>query len=983
MLVIAFSQVPVFATELDDSSEEVTTQQEATVDDSGDSVTSEDETVIDDESSDSEEESIEDAQEPVKARGAAKSPDGSKSSASDLFAGGSGTIDDPYQIETVEQLDYVRNDLNSHYVLNNNISFNNADFSQDGQFYNEGEGWNPIGDESNPFVGTFDGQQYAIEGLTITSDNQYNGLFGYASGASVQNLTIKANYNVATKTTSAYVGGVIGYANDCAVTSCSFDGQLSSRLLSSTTAKVPHYVGGIVGYLDSGSISDCYSSGAITPNATCGSFGGIVGFSNGSINNCENTANVSSNCNNEVDGNVDSLTFYGGIAGTASLINDCINKGEIRARGAAAGICGKTAGTCSGCNNEGNVTVTTQTQTYGGAKVFAGGIVAKGGTCNNCQNSGTISAKSYNRDSNAGGIAGTCTVNNSVNRGSVVSNHPSSNTGGYTYAGGITAQGKATLCENYGNVTAYAPSDSYNYAGGILGYGGSVDKSSNHSSVVGDGGRYAYIGGVVGYYSQVTESYNEGHIYGKYAGGISGFASKSIANCYNFGRITGSTYAGGICGSNKSTITNVYNAGNVNNLSGSGIAGYNSGTIQSAYYLDNLPNGVGNDEYVGEKLSSNQMMKAASFSGFDFESTWNINENSTFSYPTLRNVINSEGQSSNSIIDAGHTWDSKYTIDKQPTCSEKGSGLIYCLECGDYKEVEIPIDPNAHSWGDWTETTPATCATGGVETRTCKHDATHTETRNTDPKQDAHDWDEWTKINDEQHQRVCRNDANHKETGDHSWDEGVETTPASETEDGVKTYTCNVCGATKTEDIPSQLVLAKQDALARLKQVNLNNYSGVERTKVENALKTAIEAIENATSVSEVTDAENAANGTIKAQKTDAQKAAEAKPNTKPEVVDLKAVKSLKVKGAKGKLTVKWKKAAKKELKTFQYYEIQYTLNGTFKDYPPKTVGKKKASVTVKKLLKKKKYTVRIRRCRDDGSVLHVSPWKVKKAKTK
>ena len=72
-----------------------------------------------------------------------------------MFAGGSGTIDDPYQIETVEQLDYVRNDLNSHYVLNNNISFNNADFSQDGQFYNEGEGWNPIGDESNPFVGTF------------------------------------------------------------------------------------------------------------------------------------------------------------------------------------------------------------------------------------------------------------------------------------------------------------------------------------------------------------------------------------------------------------------------------------------------------------------------------------------------------------------------------------------------------------------------------------------------------------------------------------------------------------------------------------------------------------------------------------------------------------------------------------------------------------------------------------------------------------
>ena len=320
------------------------------------------------------------------------------------------------------------------------------------------------------------------------------------------------------------------------------------------------------------------------------------------------------------------------------------------------------------------------------------------------------------------------------------------------------------------------------------------------------------------------------------------------------------------------------------------------------------------------------------------------------------------------------------------TCTDNGSyeEVIYCEVCNDELSRDSKTsEALGHDWGKWTETTPATCIAGGVETRTCKRDATHTETRNTDPKQDAHSWGEWTKINDEQHQRVCRNDANHKETGDHSWDEGVETTPASETEDGVKTYTCSVCGATKTEDIPSQLVLAKQDALARLKQVNLNNYSGVERTKVENALKTAIEAIENATSVSEVTDAENAANSTIKAQKTDAQKAAEAKPNTKPEVVDLKAVKGLKLKAAKGKITVKWKKAAKKELKTFQYYEIQYTLNGTFKDYPPKTVGKKKASVTVKKLLKKKRYTVKIRRCRDDGSVLHVSPWKVKKAKTK
>ncbi len=38
---------------------------------------------------------------------------------------------------------------------------------------------------------------------------------------------------------------------------------------------------------------------------------------------------------------------------------------------------------------------------------------------------------------------------------------------------------------------------------------------------------------------------------------------------------------------------------------------------------------------------------------------------------------------------------------------------------------------------------------------------------------------------------------------DHSWDEGVITTPPTATEDGVKTFTCTVCSATRTEPIPA------------------------------------------------------------------------------------------------------------------------------------------------------------------------------------
>ncbi len=180
---------------------------------------------------------------------------------------------------------------------------------------------------------------------------------------------------------------------------------------------------------------------------------------------------------------------------------------------------------------------------------------------------------------------------------------------------------------------------------------------------------------------------------------------------------------------------------------------------------------------------------------------------------------------------------------------------------------------------------------------------------------------------------------------------------------------------------------AKKTAKAELDNYkSASDYRTAQQAELANAIAAGKAAIDKATSEAEVAAAIANAKAAIDKIKTNAQLTREeedAKPKTKPEVIDLKAVKGLKLKGAKGKITVKWKKATKKELKTFQGYEIQYTLNGSFTDYPTVRVTKKKASVTLKKLLKKKKYTVKIRRYRDDGSVLHVSPWKTKRAKTK
>ncbi len=65
-----------------------------------------------------------------------------------------------------------------------------------------------------------------------------------------------------------------------------------------------------------------------------------------------------------------------------------------------------------------------------------------------------------------------------------------------------------------------------------------------------------------------------------------------------------------------------------------------------------------------------------------------------------------------------------------------------------------------------------------------------------------HPYGAWTNLNDNQHQRVCANDASHTETADHEWNNGEVTKVPTTKAEGEKTYTCIVCGATKNEPVP-------------------------------------------------------------------------------------------------------------------------------------------------------------------------------------
>lgn len=132
---------------------------------------------------------------------------------------------------------------------------------------------------------------------------------------------------------------------------------------------------------------------------------------------------------------------------------------------------------------------------------------------------------------------------------------------------------------------------------------------------------------------------------------------------------------------------------------------------------------------------------------------------------------------------ATHTYPAGATCDTAATCTvcayEKPAGQ--------------------HTWDEGKVTTAPTCTEKGVKTFTC---TVCKQTKTEDVPALDHDWGEWVKADDTNHKRVCKRDATHTETEAHTWDVGVVTKEPTETEEGVKTYTCSVCKGTKTEAVP-------------------------------------------------------------------------------------------------------------------------------------------------------------------------------------
>ena len=174
-------------------------------------------------------------------------------------------------------------------------------------------------------------------------------------------------------------------------------------------------------------------------------------------------------------------------------------------------------------------------------------------------------------------------------------------------------------------------------------------------------------------------------------------------------------------------------------------------------------------------------------------------------------TCNSCGKTRTEAVAAlGHNYSSDWTIDTAATCETVGSKSHHCTRCDSKKDVtEIPASD--HSWNDGAITTEPTCTDEGVKTFTCNScGKTRTEAVAALGHNYSSDWTIDTAAACEtvgsksHHCTRCDSKKDITEipaSGKHTWNNGVITKPATIAEEGIKTYTCTVCGVTRTETI--------------------------------------------------------------------------------------------------------------------------------------------------------------------------------------
>ena len=216
---------------------------------------------------------------------------------------GSGTMTDPYQLDTYEELDTIRNDLDAHYALTGDIDATPSWSAgaagcdpydgSNGDDSNVCAGWVPVG----PFTGSLDGRGNTISNLYINRSSSNTGMFSRVGQGSGSNMGIIRALRLESLFARGQgsTGGLVGTLDTSGIiTDCSVAGDIFN------TGFV--YTGGLVGRSFGATITHSFASGSVS--STSRNTGGLIGIA-------ENTAVSSSYATNSVRGTI----VVGGLVG--------------------------------------------------------------------------------------------------------------------------------------------------------------------------------------------------------------------------------------------------------------------------------------------------------------------------------------------------------------------------------------------------------------------------------------------------------------------------------------------------------------------------------------------------------------------------------------------------------------------------------------------------------------------------------------------
>ncbi|GHE21205.1 MBG domain-containing protein [Halomonas urumqiensis] len=191
-----------------------------------------------------------------------------------LFDDGFGTEDQPFTLTDWQQLQNINHNddvLTSgyYYALANNLDTSTEGYTEFASATaNNGKGWEPIGNDTHRFSGTFDGQGNTLTELIIDRPSQdVVGQFGYTDGATIRNVGLEDG----SVTGNSSVGGLVGYNNSSTISNSYANGDVMGL----------NDVGGLIGtnFNLSSTVSNSYSTGNVEGNDNIGGLVGINFFS--------------------------------------------------------------------------------------------------------------------------------------------------------------------------------------------------------------------------------------------------------------------------------------------------------------------------------------------------------------------------------------------------------------------------------------------------------------------------------------------------------------------------------------------------------------------------------------------------------------------------------------------------------------------------------------------------------------------------------